>query len=247
MPQQKNKNYWKNISQEYDKNVGEKGDIRHEKIINPVVFNLLGNLSGKTVFDAGCGNGYLTRIMAKTAQKVVGIDFTKELIKRAKQKESSSNIEFIEGNLEQLPFSENSFDVILCNMVLMDVERIDKVINEFHRVLKPLGIVIISLIHPCFENPPRTYSLFNDKGIRLGSVIQKYFETGLIKDEINKINNQPYQHYHYMISDYLNVFANNNFCLLEMIEPNGYEVDRDVGMNNDTPTFLIMKFKKLSS
>lgn len=245
MNQQKNQNYWQNIAQEYNRNIGDKGDVRHEKIINPIVFKLLGDLSGKVVLDAGCGNGYLSRRMAKTAKKVIGIDFTKKLIEAAKQEINPQNVEFIEGNLEHLPFQSDSFDTVLCNMVLMDVERIDKVIGELGRVLKQNGVIIASTLHPCFENPPRTYSLFDDKGKRIGRLIQKYFDTGLIKDKNNKINDEQYQHYHYMISDHLNVFAVHSLYLEKMIEPNGYEIDKNknMGMNPDTPTFMIMKYR----
>lgn len=239
-----NKQYWKNIAQEYDKNVGEKGDSRHEKIINPVVFNLLGDLSGKIILDAGCGNGYLSRRLAKTAFRVIGIDFTPELIKIAKSNNNPPNTEFIEGNLEKLPFSESIYDVILCNMVLMDVERLDKVVAELSRVLKQNGAIVVSITHPCFENPPRTYSLFDNEGIRIGRVIKKYFEIGLIMDTENKINNYPYLHYHYMVSDYINIFAQENLFVDKMVEPNGYETDKNIGMNPDTPTFLLMRFVK---
>lgn len=246
MVQQTNKSYWQNIAHEYDKNIGEIGDIRHDKIINPIVFKLLGNLTGKIVLDAGCGNGYLSRRMAKTAKKVIGIDFTKELIEKASQKNNYQNVKFINGNLELLPFASNIFDVILCNMVLMDVENFDKAIYEFGRVLKKKGIVVVSALHPCFENPPNSYSLFSDNGIRIGRLVKKYFATGLIKDEKNKINDESYQHFHYMVSDYLNTFSKNKLYLEKMVEPNGYLIDKDnkMGMNPDTPSFLIMKFKK---
>lgn len=52
MQKRDSQNYWKTISNVYDENVGEKGDIRHEQIINPVVLGFLSNLSG---------NGYLIR------------------------------------------------------------------------------------------------------------------------------------------------------------------------------------------
>ncbi len=132
-------------------------------------------------------------------------------------------------------------------MVLMDVERLDKVVGEFGRVLKPDGFIIVSILHPCFENPPNTYSLFDDNGKRIGRIVQKYFETGLIKDDKNRINNEPYLHYHYMISDYLNNFSKNKLFIEKMVEPNGYKIDKDknMGMNPDAPTFLIMKFKKI--
>lgn len=253
MIDQKNKKYWQQIAEIYDRNVSEKGDIRHEMVINPVVFEFLGDLEGKTVLDAGCGNGYLSRKIAETAKKVFGVDLTERLIELAKQRDNPQNIDFSLGNLEKLHFPENTFDVILCNMVLMDVERLQFVIKELSRVLKAAGILVISLTHPCFENPPRTYSVFEDKNgkkIRIGRMIQKYYDTGLVIDENQVVDNgEPYQHYHYMISDYLNAFSASNLCLEKTSEPNGNEIfksmDSDQGMNDHTPTFIIFKLRKI--
>ena len=124
---QLNKKYWETISEEYANIVGETGDINHQKIINPTVFALLGNLDGKTVLDAGCGNGYMSKQMAQTAKQVIGIDFTSNLIQDATRKNNTENVKFIEGDLTNLPFRENTFDVILCHMVLMDIESLESV------------------------------------------------------------------------------------------------------------------------
>lgn len=249
----KNKIYWQKIAEIYNKNVGEKGDIRHEMIINPIVFNFLGNLKEKTVLDAGCGNGYLSRRMAKTAKKVVGIDLTEKLIASAKNRQNPQNTKFYVCDLEKLSFPENTFDVVLCNMVLMDVEKLQTVIKELSRVLKVRGKIIISSIHPCFENPPRTYSLFkekNNKQIRIGRVVQRYYETGLIIDKNQTFEKQvPYQHYHYLLSDYLNAFSKANLLLEETQEPNDYQILKAIGINQDanehTPTFIIFKLRKI--
>lgn len=246
MNNQSHQNYWLKIADEYHKNVADKGDLRHEKIINPIIIKFLGDLKGKIVLDTGCGNGYLSKIMAKTAQKVVGIDFTEKFIKIAKIN-SSLKTEFLFGNLEQLPFPNSFFDIILCNMVLIDVGNLEKVVAELSRVLKTKGILVVSLTHPCFENPPRTYSVFNKKGKRIGRMVQKYFETGLIIDKKEKvIKEQPYRHYHYMISDYFNTFSKINLCVEEVSEPNGFKILKgNGGMNNHTPTFIILKLRKM--
>lgn len=253
MNYQKNKKYWGKIAKLYHANVGEKGDIRHEMVINPVVFKFLGNLEGKVVLDGACGNGYLSRRMAKTAKKVVGVDFTEKLIEFAKHQDNPKNLEFLVGNLEKLQFENQVFDVVLCNMALMDIERMGIVVDELSRILKVGGKLVISLIHPCFENPPRTYSIFDEKNgkkIRIGSVVQRYFDKGLVIDRNQIVDKgEFYQHYHYMISDYLNAFSKANLFLKEVSEPNGNEIfkstDNDGGMNDDTPTFIIFNLEKL--
>lgn len=250
---QKNKKYWEKIAKEYHKNVSEKGDIRHELIINPIVFDFLGDLKEKAVLDAACGNGYLSRKMAKTARKVIGVDFTEILIEFAKRQDNPKNLKFFIGNLEKLQFQNEVFDVVLCNMALMDVEKLSTAVSELSRVLKVGGKLVMSAIHPCFENPPRTYSIFEEKNnvkVRVGTLVKKYFETELVTDERYVVDNgEFYKHYHHKISDYLNSFSKANLFLQEVSEPNGNEILRslgkDGGMNDDTPTFIIFTIKKL--
>lgn len=86
--------------------------------------------------------------------------------------------------------------------------------------------------------------MFDDKKKRIGRVIQKYFETGLITDERNKVGHEPYLHYHHMICDYVNTFAKHNLYIETTLEPNGFEIDPNIGTNPDAPTFLIMKVVK---
>ena len=50
---------WDNAAQWYDQNMGEAGDTLNATIIRPLVLDMLGDLNGKTVLDAGCGSGYL--------------------------------------------------------------------------------------------------------------------------------------------------------------------------------------------
>jgi len=233
------KNYWSSIAKDYDAIVKETGDQSQQLIINPNVEQLLGDLSGKTVLDAGCGNGYWTRRMAQTAERVVGIDFTDELIERARSRGVPSNAEFIIGNLERLLLSDETFDIVLMNMVLLDIEELPTVVHEIARIMKPGGKVVVSTVHPCFENPPNTYSLKDNVGNKIGRVVSHYFETGLVKNEENN-----YQHWHHKISDFVNAFASNHLYLEKMVEPNGAATLKKGGTDH-IPYFLIMRLKKI--
>ncbi len=234
--------YWSEISKEYNKYVGIKGSNVHEKVINPSVFELLGDTEGKIILDAACGNGYLSALMSQSAQKVFGIDFTEELIREAKNKHSNDNIEYAVSDVESLPYENNFFDIVVCNMSLMDFENLPKALNEISRVLKLNGKFIASILHPCFENPPHTESLRNDEGVKKARIVSNYFKTGLIEDNRNKDN--AYQHYHYVISDYINHLAENRLFLNKVIEPNDSDILKD---NDETPApyYLIFKAVKL--
>ena len=236
--------YWKNVANFYNDIVGETGDLSHVKIVNPIVSDFLDNLKGKVVLDAGCGNGYWSRIMAQKAKEVVGVDFTEKLIKIAKKKNTSDNLKFIIGDLRKLSLSDSEFDVVFCNMALMDVDGLDRAIGEMARVLKTAGIMVISITHPCFENPPNTSTLKNQKGDKIGRLVKHYFKTGIIPDTKQNLNQKDqYQHCHYTLSDYLNAFSKYNLLIEMTSEPNSGEI-----MNNSyshTPYFLIFKLRKV--
>lgn len=238
------KAYWKKVAQSYDKLVAETGDLAHSKVINPIVSKFLGNLKGKSVLDAGCGNGYWSRKMARKAKRVIGIDFTEKLIKVAKSKSPVSNLEFAIDDLRKLSLSDHEFDVVLCNMALMDVDGLEEAVGEMTRVLNIGGNLIISIIHPCFENPPNTSSLENKKGEKIGRLVKHYFRTGIIRDlKQNWDDKHHYQHCHYTISDYLNAFSKYNLFVEKTSEPNWAEI-----MGEDyshTPYFLIFRLKKI--
>lgn len=239
MVNQKNKHYWAEFANTYDKLVGLEGDRNHKFVINPTIFDLLGDLAGKKVLDAGCGNGYLSQRLGEVAERVVGVDFTEDLIDIAKKRNNKKNIEYIVGDLEHLNFDDQLFDIVLCNLVLMDVENINKVMKELSRVLKIDGLMIISILHPCFENPPNTESLIDGKGEKKGRLIKKYFTTGLMIDKGNS-----YQHYHHTLTDYLNSFAEVNLFIEKIVEPNSaLLLDND--LSDEWPYFMIIKLNRM--
>ncbi|MCJ7541693.1 MAG: class I SAM-dependent methyltransferase [Desulfobacterales bacterium] len=237
------KSYWKKVAKSYTGLVGETGDLAHSKVINPIVSKFLGDLKGRVVLDAGCGNGYWSRKMAKEAKRVVGVDFTEELLEVARSTPSASNLKFVTGDLRKLDLPDDEFDVVLCNMALMDVDGLEKAIGEMARVLKTDGNLIISIIHPCFENPPNTFSLEDKKGEKIGRLVKHYFKTGIIRDlDQNRDDKHHYQHCHYTIADYLNTFSKHNLFIEKTSEPNWAEIMGE-GYSH-TPYFLIFKLKK---
>jgi len=239
------KEYWKKVAKSYAGLVGETGDLVHSKVINPIVSKFLGDLKGKVVLDAGCGNGYWSRKMAKRAKKVVGVDFTEELLEVARSKSSASNLEFVTGDLRELCLPDDEFDVVFCNMALIDVDGLEKAVSEMARVLKTSGNLIISIIHPCFENPPNTSSLENKKGKKIGRLVKHYFKTGIIKDlDQNWDDKHHYQHCHYTISDYLNTFSKYKLFIEKTSEPNWAEIMGE-GYSH-TPYFLIFRLNKIT-
>ncbi|HMQ61101.1 MAG TPA: arsenite methyltransferase [Flavilitoribacter sp.] len=105
---------------------------------------------GDTVIDLGSGAGndcFVARHETGAAGKVIGIDFTPAMIRKARmnaEKLGYNNVEFREGDIDEMPVSDNVADVIVSNCVLNLVPDKKKVIGEIFRVLKPGGHFSIS-------------------------------------------------------------------------------------------------------
>ena len=103
-------------------------------------------VSGKVVLDAACGEGYGSNILSEGARKVVGLDLDANAIIHAKQKYGSDIVSFVEGSIENLPFKDNTFDVVVSFETIEHVngEIQESFLSEIKRVLKPDGILIMS-------------------------------------------------------------------------------------------------------
>jgi ubiquinone/menaquinone biosynthesis C-methylase UbiE len=99
------------------------------------------------ILDIGCGSGMVTRdIVHLTKGKVIGVDGSEDMIKVAKTiLKDYKNVELRKGDAKKLPFEDNKFDVVTCNLLLMWAEDPQKVVDEMARVTKPGGIVLASL------------------------------------------------------------------------------------------------------
>ncbi|MFA6446401.1 MAG: class I SAM-dependent methyltransferase [Candidatus Paceibacterota bacterium] len=101
---------------------------------------------GDAVLDAGCAGGRDCRIFKEKGLNPTGLDITKSLIKQAKIK--SPEIEFVQGSFLELPFLNDHFDGLWAHASLVHLEKISEAkqsLHEFHRVLKPGGIIHISV------------------------------------------------------------------------------------------------------
>lgn len=107
-------------------------------------------LPGDTVIDLGSGAGndcFIARHETGPSGKVIGIDFTEAMIRKARtnaEKLNFNNVEFRQGDIEEMPVSDDLADVVVSNCVLNLVPDKQKVIREIYRALKPGGHFSIS-------------------------------------------------------------------------------------------------------
>jgi len=105
---------------------------------------------GDNVLDLGSGAGndcFVARAITGNNGTVTGLDFTEEMIEKARnnnKKMGYSNVEFIKGDIENMPLSDNSYDVVISNCVLNLVPDKRKAFSEIKRVLKTGGHFCVS-------------------------------------------------------------------------------------------------------
>jgi len=114
-----------------------------------VVKETLGGLRCKSILEFGCGTGKNTALFAQIGDRVRALDFSEQMIERAKAKDPGNNVTFELANITQAwPCEDNSIDLVTCNLVLEHVEDISFVFSEAVRVLTDGGRFFVSELHP---------------------------------------------------------------------------------------------------
>lgn len=131
---------------------------------------------GKKVLDAACGTGYGSELFAYKAKEVVGVDYDLETIKQCQQDYQRSNLGFIHGDVTRLNFPEDNFDVIVSFETLEHVKDFRKCLFEFKRVLKPEGILLLSVPNQKFDNFNNPHHINKFSQQRLREELTRYFK-----------------------------------------------------------------------
>jgi SAM-dependent methyltransferase len=129
------------------------GDFAKRHLINPVVLRMLGDLTGLRVLDAGCGNGYLSRMLAERGAEVVGVEPGQSLFDFAVEQETAQpqGIRYVQADLCALPDLGAPFDAVVASMVLPAIPDWTGAMRACVHALRPGGLFIFSANHPCFE------------------------------------------------------------------------------------------------
>jgi len=147
---------WDAKAQEWDRHVGTEGDANRRFNSDPVLWRLLGDVSGLRVLDAGCGTGYLAIQLARRGARVTAIDASTEMVRVAERNARRAEVELdlrVDDAQTLATVADASVDRIVSNYVLMDLPDHEAALRSFARVLAPGGSVVAVFLHPCFAVP----------------------------------------------------------------------------------------------
>lgn len=213
----------------------DQGDFAKRHLLNEHLLRLLGSVAGQQVLDAGCGQGYFSRLLADHGADVVGVEPADALIERARhiEREEPRGISFVQADLAVLPDVGQPFDAVVCNMVLLSVPDWKAAMASCVTALRPGGRFVFSVHHPAFEDLLGKWKTFRHYRV------DKYFDEYAL----------PGPHatdFHRSLSDYVNEAIGLGCRVIELCEP---PLDETVAQNSKIdgiesytrlPNFLIV-------
>src|SRR5215212_348919 len=143
--------HWASYPRELIEGFGDQGDFARQHLLNPAIFRMLGDVNGKSILDAGCGQGYLCRLLARRGAHLSGVEPTEPMIRYAIEREHDEKlgITYVQQDLSSWSAPDGCFDVAIANMVLMDIPDYQLAILNCVRALNDQGRFIFSILHPC--------------------------------------------------------------------------------------------------
>ena len=200
-------NIW---AHQYDTNVNLTRDLDKKCTIET-----LNNLVFKNVLELGCGTGKNTEWLLNKAERIIGLDFSQEMLNKAEEKISDKRVTFKKADLTKDWKIENNFvDLITSSLTLEHVKSLDHIFSQANQKLNKNGLFFISELHPFKQY--------------LGSKAQYETESGTKELEV----------YIHHISEYIDNAESNGLKFVEMKEW------FDQNYQNRLPRLISFLFKK---
>ncbi len=216
-----------------------------------VILAMLGDVRGIRVCDLGCGEGYLSRILASRGALVTGVDISRNLLRHAMEHSDGHGITYILDDAQSLnQLSDASMDAVICHMALMDIPDLTATVSSVRRILVDHGRFVFTILHPCFFSPfdaenPRED--LDEEGRFKAVRVSRYGLEGKWYSDGSGMCGTLGSH-HRTLSTYFNTLIKSGFQLSEISEPLESGADPEERRRESVvPTLLIARAIALPS
>lgn len=237
---------WNIKAATYSKMASSKKDDAYEYLINfPSILSLCPSKANK-VLDLGTGGGDFAEILSKRFKIVEGSDVSPNMVNIAQKR--FSKIRFFLLDLEDKfsVISDNSYDLIVCKLVLMFVKDIDNVAKETFRIINHGGYLIVSVPHPLYWTSKYLENKFIKNRPEFAVMKNGYFSEVPITKSIGDNENLVFDFICRKIQTYINTFTKHGFLVDKISEPELTKIFIKKYGNNksDIPVRLNIRFIK---
>ncbi|WP_230374214.1 class I SAM-dependent methyltransferase [Pontivivens ytuae] len=193
---------------------GAHGDFARQYVLDTPMLARVRAFAPRRLLDLGCGEGRFCRRLAGDVEELTGLDPTTTLIARAR---ALGGARFVEGRAERMPFADDSFDMVVSYLTLLDIGEIDAALDEVRRVLRPGGRVLIANLTGFATAANGTCGTWSSRpdGSR-DMTVRRYLEC---RGEMVEWNGVSIENWHRPLSFYMQAFLSRGFTLTHFDEP----------------------------
>jgi SAM-dependent methyltransferase len=219
----------------------DRQDPNRTILLDPVMLRLCGDAAGRRMLDLGCGEGRFCRMLGGRGARTVGLDLTRQMVEAAASRDAGRG-SYIRSGAERLPFTSESFDVVVSYVTLVDITGYREAIAEAARVLRPGGRLVVANLG--FVTASDGW-LRDEQGRRLYHRVDRYAEERPLQLEwagMRIVN------WHRPLANYMQAYLGAGLVLREFLEP----VPTDESLRDDpefedwfrVPFFTVMRWDK---
>jgi SAM-dependent methyltransferase len=182
-----------------------------------VLREMLPLFQNKNVLDLGCGYGWHC-IYAKEqgAEKVIGIDLSEKMIRKAKENSKDLAIEYKQMAIEDIDFQPEVFDIVISSLAFHYVDNLKTIFDKINTNLKKGGSFVFSMEHPAFTAREEQDWFTDNDGNRLHWPIDNYQNEGIRHTQF--LGHEVIK-YHRTFETIVNTLINANFSIKQISEP----------------------------
>jgi ubiquinone/menaquinone biosynthesis C-methylase UbiE len=175
---------------QYDTNINKTRDLEAISLRSS-----LADIKFDNCLEIGCGTGKNTEYLLTKANQVTAIDFSDEMLAKARQKINADNVQFIQADIQnEWSFATKLYDLVIFSLVLEHIENLNDIFKKVSNVISAKGLVYIGELHP-FKQYSGTKARFStDDG------------------------EQTVTCFTHHLSDFTLVAKNNSFDILDIVE-----------------------------
>lgn len=212
---------WDAVADVFTAKVGKLGDVSKEVLLTPTLLELVGDVSGKRVLDAGCGDGFLSRLLAERGAIVHAIDYSENMLAIASERTPPElQVTYEHANMERLDTVPSaSCDRTVSCLAIQDVVDYEAAVCGIRRVLTDDGYCVLAFLHPCFSSDGAWVR--DEAGAKLHWKVDNYFHEGPREQDqlFPDCDGLPAPFYfHRTLTSYFRVFKRAGLVVDELVE-----------------------------